>query len=155
MTDAGQAHSFFVDVGDWAMAGQWLEPNQAPEPIQGRILVTWSQDDWFTMATKLIFPKSMTNKPPLTFQYRGKLGYGDSHYTFVLQHSQWGRVEGVGWVGSSSIVKRFWLLGDPAKKGGFESYWQISPNQYVMTANYSAGNKNLSLLEATLTLKTN
>ncbi len=151
MTSQAQPHSFFIDVGDWALSGKWLEPGQAPEIVKGRILITWSQDDWFTMATKLIFPESSPNKVAITFQYRGKLAYGESHYTFVLQHSQWGRVEGVGWVGEQAIVKRFWVLGDPAKRGGFETYWQINPGQYAMTASYTSGNKNLSLLEATLT----
>ena len=151
MVVSKQIHSFLVDVGDWSLTGQWLEPHQEPQNVVGRILINWSQDDWFTMAAKLIFPDSSGAKSPLTLQYRGKLPYGDSHYTFVLQHSEWGRVEGTGWVGEQSIVNRFWVLGDAAKRGGFETYWQVNPNQYILTASYASGNKNLSLLEATLT----
>lgn len=144
-------HTFFVDAGDWAVEGALFLPNQGPQKVNGRILVTWTPDDWFTMAAKFIFPDSLETQPPLTLQYRGKLAYGESHYTLVLQHSQWGRVEGVGWVGEKSISQRFWVLGDPAKRGGTETYWQINPNQYVMILSYTSGSKNISLVEATLT----
>ncbi|MDS3861170.1 hypothetical protein RIF25_10165 [Thermosynechococcaceae cyanobacterium BACA0444] len=154
MVAQAAGHTFFVDAGDWAAEGSLFLPNQSQQKVSGRILVSWTSDDWFTMAAKFIFPDQLEPQSPLTLQYRGKLAYGQSHYTLVLQHSQWGRVEGVGWVGEKAITKRFWVLGDPAKRGGTETYWQINSNQYVMTIVYTAGSKNLSLMEATLTRRT-
>lgn len=151
MVAQAAGHTFFVDAGDWRVEGALFLPNQSQQKVNGRILVTWTPDDWFTMAAKFIYPDSGEAQPPLTLQYRGKLAYGDSHYTLVLQHSQWGRVEGVGWVGEHSITKRFWVLGDAAKRGGSETYWQLNPNQYVLITSYTSGTKNISLMEATLT----
>ena len=39
-----------------------------------------------------------------------------TQYTFVLQHSELGRVEGEGWIAPQSIVQRYWVLGDERQR---------------------------------------
>jgi len=85
-----------------------------PIAVKGKTIVAWGRENWFTMVTKLVFPDS--DREDISFQYRGRLDAGERQYTFVLQHSVLGRVEGEGWVTPESIVQRYWVLGDKQRR---------------------------------------
>jgi hypothetical protein len=130
------------------MQGNWLERNGLPVSVAGKTLVAWSRDDWFTMVTKLAFPGS--DREDLALQYRGRLDAGERQYTFVLQHSLLGRVEGEGWVAQDSIVQRYWVLGDRQRRSGFETLYRIDENKYYLSSGIMAGHYLTSTMEATV-----
>jgi hypothetical protein len=138
-----------MEAGRWNLQGNWLERNDMPIAVKGRTLVGWSRDNWFTMVTKLVFPG--TEREEVSFQYRGRLHLGDRQYTFVLQHSQLGRVEGEGWVAKDSIVQRYWVLGDrQQRRSGFETLYQVDENTYHLTSGMMAGHFLVNTMEAVL-----
>ncbi|NEQ14905.1 MAG: hypothetical protein F6K44_14095, partial [Moorea sp. SIO3E2] len=75
---------------------------------------------------------------------------GEPKYTFVLQHSLLGRVEGEGWVAPESIVQRYWVLGDRQRRSGFETRYQRNENIYYLSSSIMAGHYLNSTMEATL-----
>ncbi len=142
------AHSFLMEAGRWTLQGNWLERNAMPVPVKGKILIGWSRDYWFTMVMKLVFPG--TDHQEIALQYRGRLNSGDRQYTFVLQHSLLGRVEGEGWVAPESIVQRYWVLGDRQRRSGFEALYQLSSTEYRLSSTLLTGHQIESLIEATV-----
>jgi len=94
-----------MEAGRWTLQGNWLERDGMPILVKGKTLVGWSRDNWYTMVTKLVFPGS--EREDISLQYRGRLDAGERQYTFVLQHSLLGRVEGEGWIAPESIVQRY------------------------------------------------
>ncbi len=141
------ASIFLLNRGRWAIEGYWLERHHPPLVVQGKMLVTWSQDDWLTMGTQLAFPDQ--DRPEVTMQYRGKFRPDDQRFTFVLQHSQLGRIEGEGWIGPISIVQRYWVLDDREKRTGLENIRWLTDNRYCFTSSIMAGNTLVSTMEAT------
>lgn len=143
-----------MDAGRWTFRGNWLEREQAPLPVEGKTLVAWSQDNWFTMITKLIFPDrpdlEVNHRPDVTLKYRGRLESQELQYTFVLQHSQLGQVEGEGWIAPTSIVQRFWVLDDRERRNGFETIHRVSPDRYHLSSGIMSGHNLVSTMEATL-----
>lgn len=142
------AHTFLMEAGRWTLQGNWLERDGMPVTVKGRMLVAWSRDDWFTMVTKLAFPGS--ERQEISLQYRGRLDSGERQYTFVLQHSLLGRVEGEGWIAPESIIQRYWVLGDRQRRTGFETLHQIDANKYYLSSGIMAGHYLTSAMEATL-----
>ncbi|MBF2026318.1 MAG: hypothetical protein IGS48_06065 [Oscillatoriales cyanobacterium C42_A2020_001] len=142
------AHTFLIQPGRWTMQGHWLERNGMPVSVIGKTLVAWSRDDWFTMVTKLVFPGS--DREEISLQYRGRLDLGERQYTFVLQHSLLGRVEGEGWVAQESVVQRYWVLGDRQRRSGFETLYRVDENTYYLSSGIMAGHYLTSTMEATL-----
>lgn len=138
-----------MDAGRWTYKGHWLERNQAPQAIEGKILVAWSQANWFTMVSKLEF-KGGQSTDDLVLKYRGRLDGESRHYTFVLQHSQLGPVEGEGWITPNAIVQRFWSLEDRQRRGGFETIHYVNDNRYLLSSSIMAGHHLRSTFEATL-----
>jgi len=141
-------HTFLVDAGRWLLNGYWLEPPQEAIAISGKILVSYGQDDWFSMAAKVTFAEQA--KPDLILQSRGKLELDEMMFTYVLQHSLLGRLEGEGWITPHSIVQQFILLGDASRCTGFEHYWQVDANHYTLLSGIYRSHKLKQLLEATL-----
>jgi hypothetical protein len=141
-------HSFLVTPGRWVLKGNWSERNEEPINVKGKTIVAWSQDNWFTMVTKLVFPEG--KREEISFQYRGHLDSGERHYTYVLQQSQLGRVEGEGWIGPNSIIQRYWVLGDKQRQSGFETFYRINDDQYVISSGVLSGHYLISTMEATL-----
>lgn len=146
------AHTFLLEAGRWTLTGNWLDRDGPPLMVRGKILVAWSRDDWYTLVTKLVFPE--TEREEIAFQYRGRLASGDRRYSFVLQHSHLGRVEGEGWIAPESIVQRFWVLGDRQRRTGFETLHKISPSSYHMLSSVMEGHYLASTLEATIERQT-
>ncbi len=142
------AHTFLIEAGRWTLQGNWLERDGLPVTVKGKILVAWSRDDWYTMVTKLLFPG--TEREEIAFQYRGRLNSGERQYTFVLQHSLLGRVEGEGWIGPESIVQRYWVLGDRQRRTGFETLRRLNENTYCLSSSIMAGHYLTSTMEAVI-----
>ncbi len=138
-----------MEAGRWTLEGHWLERNQSPLLVKGRTLVAWSQDNWFTMVTKLVFPQN-EDKEDIAFQYRGRLDGEERQYTYVLQQSQLGRVEGEGWIAQNSIIQRYWVIGDRQRRSGFETFYQINPRTYHLSSGILAGHYLTSTMEALL-----
>jgi hypothetical protein len=142
------AHTFLMEAGRWTLQGSWLERDGLPVTVKGKILVAWSRDNWYTMVTKLMFPG--TEREEISFQYRGRLNAGERQYTFVLQHSLLGRVEGEGWIAPESIVQRYWVLGDRQRRTGFEALHQLDSNKYRLSSSVMAGHYLTSTMEASV-----
>nr|WP_199318381.1 hypothetical protein [Leptolyngbya sp. FACHB-541] len=137
-----------MEAGRWTLQGNWLDRDGLPVSVKGRILVAWSRDNWYTMVTKLMFPG--TEREEIAFQYRGRLNVGERQYTFVLQHSLLGRVEGEGWIAPESIVQRYWVLGDRQRRTGFEALHQLDDNKYRLSSSVMAGHYLTSTMEASV-----
>ncbi len=115
------------------------------------MLVAWSQENWFTLVSKLVFPvQPGQEQADLILKYRGRLDSGSQHYTFMLQHSQLGPVEGEGWIAPTSIIQRFWSLEDRQRRSGFETIHQVNNDRYLLSSSIMAGHQLLTTLEATL-----
>ncbi|MBS9395673.1 MAG: hypothetical protein HEQ29_21980 [Dolichospermum sp. LBC05a] len=148
-------HTFLLEPGRWVIQGSWLERNSPPIPLKGLILVVWNRDSWFSMATKLIFPNS--DRPEISFQYKGRLHDGESQYNFSLRHNLLGQVEGEGWIGRDTIVQRYLALGDSSadlrnrqRRSGFETLHQLNDNHYYLTSGILVGHFLDSTMEANL-----
>ena len=128
-----------------------MERDRLPTPVKGKILVAWSRDDWFTMVMKLMLPD--TEPAEMALQYRGRLTGDDRQYTFVLQHSLLGRVEGEGWVAPDSIIQRYWALGDRQRRTGFETLYRLDNERYHLSSGIMTGHYLTSAMEATLHLQ--
>jgi hypothetical protein len=142
------AHTFLLEPGRWAIQGNWLERNGTPISIKGMTLVAWNRDNWFTMATKLIFPGS--DRSEISLKYKGRLHDGERQYTFLLQHNILGQVEGEGWIGLDTIVQRYWVLSDHQRRSGFETLHRISEDTYYLSSGILAGHFLTNTMEASL-----
>jgi hypothetical protein len=142
-------HTFLMEPGTWMLQGNWLERNDLSIPVKGKILVSWNRDAWFTMAMRLIFPGSEEHAP-IDFQFRGRFDQGDRRYTFVLQHTELGRVEGEGWIAPESIIQRYWALGDKQRRTGFETLHRLADDKYLWSSGIMSGHYLSSAMEATI-----
>jgi hypothetical protein len=135
-----------MEAGRWTLQGSWLDRDTMPVTVKGAILIAWSRDNWYTMVTKLMFPG--TERDEIAFQYRGRLNVSDRQYTFVLQHSLLGRIEGEGWIAPESIVQRYWVLGDRQRRTGFETLHRLGDSRYCLSSSIMAGHYLTSTMEA-------
>jgi hypothetical protein len=138
-------YTFLLQPGRWKSVGVWQEGTNPPVLLTGKTVVAWSADNWFTMITKL----SIDNQPEqdITWQYRGHLEPDANRYNFILTHSQLGKIEGEGWIGESAIIQRYWVLEDPQRRTGFESFFQISEDSYRLAHSSLTSNRLAGLLE--------
>ena len=139
-------HSFLLETGSWMINGHWLERNKMPITVTGVTVISWNEENWFTMVTKLIFPDS--DRSQISFQYRGHFHSDGNQYTYVLKQSVLGRIEGEGWLGPESIVQRYWVLSDQQKKGGFDSFYRLNQNTYNLSSGVFTGHYLSSSMEA-------
>jgi hypothetical protein len=142
------AHTFLVESGRWILQGNWLDKNQNQIPVRGGTIIKWDDPNWFTMMTKLVFPKS--NIPETKFEYKGHLPTQQLQYTYVLDHSRLGKIEGEGWINPESIVQRYWVIGDPTRRNGFESLFYVDEDTYHLSSGIMKGNYLESTMEAIL-----
>ncbi|MEL7143711.1 MAG: hypothetical protein AAGL08_16005 [Cyanobacteria bacterium J06573_11] len=142
------SHSLLLEPGRWKLQGNWLTREAMPIPVRGKILVAWKQTDCFMVATKLSFPDN--DQDDIVLQSRGRMTEQDRQYTFVLQHSQLGKVEGEGWIAPESIVQRYWSLNDKQRRTGFETLRQISTDRYHFSSGILTGQYLTSTMEAEL-----
>jgi hypothetical protein len=149
-------HSFLLEPGRWVLQGNWLERNTMPINVKGMTLVAWHRDNWFTMATKLIFPGS--DRAEISLQYKGRLDDGERHYSFLLQHSQLGQIEGEGWIGPETIVQRYWVISvkdvstaeNRQRRSGFETLYRVDNDTYLLTNGILSGHFLDRTMEAKL-----
>lgn len=141
-------HTFLLQPGRWKIQGNWLERNGTPISVKGMTLVAWNRDNWFTMATKLVFP--LSDRAEIALQYKGRMDDGERQYSFLLQHNLLGQIEGEGWIGLSSIVQRYWVLGDKQRRSGFETLHRINSDSYSLTSGIMSGHFLSSTMEASL-----
>ena len=143
------AHTFLMESGQWTLEGSWIERNGVPITVKGKTLVSWNRTDWFSMVTKLVFPGG--EREEIILQYRGHLNSDERQYTFVLQHSELGRVEGEGWIAPQSIVQRYWVLGDERlRRTGFDTLHRVDDNRYYHSSGIMSGHYLTSTMEAIL-----
>lgn len=146
------AHTFLLDEGRWTFEGSWLDREGLPSTIRGRTLIAWGQENWFTWVTKLEFPN--TERASISYQYRGRLDLGDRQYTFVLQHSQLGRIEGEGWIAPDSIVQQYHVISEDERpsqrRHGFESLYRLDADTYALSSGTFVGYSLVSTMEARL-----
>ncbi|NJK38843.1 MAG: hypothetical protein HC835_15625 [Oscillatoriales cyanobacterium RM2_1_1] len=148
------AHTFLVRPGQWMLEGQWLERQNLPVPVRGKTMIAWDQNDWFRMATKLVFPGH--EYTDIVLQYRGRFDQTNRQYSFILQHSEFGNVEGEGLIGPESIVQRYWVLGsEQQRRSGLETLRQIKDDRYYYSSvNMSGISMSLtSVMEAVIERK--
>lgn len=130
------------------MQGSWVERNGLPISVKGMTLIAWNRDNWFTMATKLIFPGS--DRSEISLQYKGRLHDEERQYTFLLQNNILGQSEGEGWLGPDTIVQRYWVLGDRERRSGFETMHRMSNDTYYISSGVMGGHFLISTMEASL-----
>jgi hypothetical protein len=130
------------------MQGSWLERDAMPINVKGLTLVVWNRDNWFSMATKLVFPG--TNRSEISLQYKGRLHEGERQYTFLIQHNLLGQIEGEGWICPATIVQRYWVVGDRERRSGFETLHRINDDTYYLTSGILTGHFLTSTMEASL-----
>lgn len=141
-------HTFLLEPGTWLLQGNAIEQQSAPITVKGKILVSWNRDEWFTMATRLIFPGS--DQDNIDMQFRGRLNPDGQRYTFVLQHTDLGRVEGEGWITPNSIIQRYWAMNDRQRRTGFETLQRLEDNQYRLSSGIMAGHYLVSVIDAAI-----
>lgn len=142
-------HRFLMEAGKWNLEGTWIEKDESPIFVKGRTLIAWSADNWFTMVTKLVFPDH--DKVDITFQYKGKLEAGERRYTYFLNQTLLGQVEGEGWIGNNSIIQRYWVLSDRQRRNGFETFYRLNDQTYFYSGGIQTGLALSSMMEAVLT----
>ncbi|MEL6490371.1 MAG: hypothetical protein AAFV85_22920 [Cyanobacteria bacterium J06634_6] len=141
-------HSFLLEPGKWKLQGSWLTREALPTPVKGKLLVAWKQADCFVMATKLSFPED--DHDDIVLQARGRMTSHERQYTFVLQHSALGQVEGEGWIAPESIVQRYWGINDKQRRTAFETLRRISADRYHFSSGVMSGHYLTSTMEAEL-----
>jgi hypothetical protein len=128
-----------------------LEGDSPPIPIKGRTLIGWSQDGfWFTIASQLTFPDS--DRVPYTLTSKGRFHKRDGNFSFYIDHSEIGRMEGVGWVNHQTITQQFRVLGSDPEVTGFEVLYQQAGDRYLLCRTMTKGNSMERVIEGTLTL---
>jgi hypothetical protein len=121
-----------------------------PTRVKGKTLVGWSRDNyWFTMVTRLTFPDS--DREELTMAYKGRIDSDERSFTFVVDDSYLGKVEGEGIVGPDSIIQRYWVIGDKKMRTGFQTLFRRDSNTYSWSGGIIAGQNLESTMESILT----
>lgn len=140
------SHSFLLEAGIWTIKGNWLERDRPAITVAGQTTVSWDRDNWFAIATKLIFPNS--DREDISYQCQGRLGNDERYYTYVVKQSLLGRIEGEGWLSPDSIVQRYWVLEDRKRRTGFETFYRIDPQNYVLSSGLLSGYHLTNTMEA-------
>lgn len=141
-------HTFLLQSGHWLLNGNWLDKTHDEIPVTGGTIINWSNPNWFTMTTKLIFPDQAL--PEMIFEYKGHLPSPKKRYSYVLKHSNLGNIEGEGWLGTDSIVQCYSVLGDSLRRSGFETLTYLDENTYHLSSAILTGNHLISTMEAIL-----
>ena len=144
------SHTFLVQPGKWTIEGNWIERDCMPTRVKGKTLVGWSRDNyWFTMVTRLTFPDS--DREELTMAYKGRIDSDERSFTFVVDDSSLGKVEGEGIIGPDSIIQRYWVMGDKKMRTGFQTLFRRDSNTYSWSGGIIAGQNLESTMESILT----
>lgn len=141
-------HSFLLQSGKWDVKGQYREKNQSPSIFQGFIDISWKEDNWFRILSELSFEDQ--TQPKIISKSRGRLDMEIKSYTYVLQHSLLGNIEGEGWIGDQSIVQYYWIVAGNQNRTGFDTFSRLSEDTYALTSVVLQRHNLNSTMEATL-----
>ena len=125
-------HSFLLQSGKWSVQGSYFTKDQSLEMFQGFMNITWKEDNWFKIVSELSFDNQ--EKPKIISKSRGHLDAEIKSYTYVLQHSILGNIEGEGWIGSQSIVQYYWIVAENQHRTGFDTFSHLSEDTYALTS---------------------
>ncbi len=142
------AHTFLMEPGRWILTGHWLERGQSPQPVNGKLLVGWGEENWFSLASKLSFPGS--DRPEIIQTLKGRLDYDGRRFSFLIQHSELGNVEGEGWVTPAALIQRYWVVDDKKMRTGFVTWHRQSAHQYGLSQGMVTGSFLTATLDGTL-----
>ena len=143
-------HTFLLEPGRWLLKGHLLAKGEMPLSFTGQGMVKWDDSAWFHAILRMVFSEEETPRPPLLLEYRGRVPAESSNYSFGLQHGDLGRVEGEGWITPATVVHRYWVLGDPQKRLGYESFFRADNSRYCWSSGVMSGLKLVSNIEAVL-----
>ena len=141
-------HSFLLQPGRWSVSGHFRQKQQTPMIVRGFITITWKQEYWFKMISQL----TLNNEPQseIICIYKGHLDQDKKSYTYVLQHSILGNIEGEGWITSQSVIQYHWIVGASKKCTGIDTFYLISEDVYHLTSVILESHSLNSAMEATL-----
>jgi hypothetical protein len=139
-------HSFLLEAGIWNSQGNWIEPDGSTLAFQGKTMISWSEDAWFALVTKFVFQDA--KQADLIWRYRGRLTEPGHRYTFVLEHSLIGKMEGEGVIGEQTITQRCWALNDSQGRSAFETLVRLDANRYQFSSATMAGHRLGTIAEA-------
>lgn len=143
-------HSFLLESGIWHLHGHWAKPNQVAIAIKGQITISWKQHNWFKILTTITSDDEPETKILSQCQCQGNLNYEEKSYTYVLQHSLLGNIEGEGRLGLESIVQYYWSVGMAQKRRGFDTFYNLNEDTYYFTSSVLEDHKLNCTMEATL-----
>lgn len=109
-------------------------------------MISWSEDSWFAMVTKFVFQGS--DRADLIWRYRGRLTEPGRRYTFLLEHSEIGKMEGEGVIGEKTITQRSWALNDSKSRSTFDSLVRLDTNAYHLSSATMTGHRLGAIAEA-------
>jgi hypothetical protein len=141
-------HSFLMEAGTWNIQGTWLDNRGTQIPVEGKTTIAWKPNNWFSVKSSINFQDN--SQQPIDTKYRAHLDDRLDRYTYILQHSFLGEVEGEGWICPNSIIQRFWALSDTRKRNGFETFVRLNEDKYYFSGGILAGHYLSSTIEATL-----
>lgn len=141
-------HSFLLKPGKWRVEGHYLAKGQQVCPLTGFITISWRREYWFKMVTQLSISKSSFSE--ILSQCKGHLDNQGKSYTYVLQHSILGNIEGEGWLGNDSIIQHYWVVGATQRRLGFDTFYCLSEDTYHFTSVYLESHNLTNTMEATL-----
>ena len=104
------------------------------------------------MVTKLTFPNG--DREELTMAYKGRIDSDERRFTYVVDDSSLGKVEGEGIIGPDSITQRYWVMGDKKVRTGFQTLYRRDSNIYSLVSGIISGQNLESTMEAVLTRHT-
>lgn len=142
------SHSFLLKSGIWYLNGHWVKPNLVTITIEGQITISWKQQKWFKILTTITSPDEPEIE--ISSKCQGNLNYEEKSYTYVLQHSLLGNIEGEGRLGKESIVQYYWSIGVAQKRRGFDTFYYLNGDTYYFTSSILEDHKLNNTMEATL-----
>ena len=141
-------HSFLLQSGKWSLQGHYQLKNHSPLLIQGLISITWQEDNWFKIVSELSLNDQLQSR--IISKLKGHLDKEMKSYTYVLQHSLLGNIEGEGWIGLKSIVQYYWIVAGNQNRTGFDTFSRLSEDTYALTSVVLERHNLNSTMEATL-----
>lgn len=125
-------HTFLLLPGKWTLKGSLIQGSAPVTSFQGRMVVGWSQDMyWFTMISKMQFSDGRADE---VASAKGRMDNNERRFTYVLEHSELGKVEGEGLISPGAIAMSYFVRDDAKSRTGFQTYYRQDDNHYAMTS---------------------
>lgn len=140
-------HSFLLKSARWSIDGHYLQKDRHLTPISGYITISWKREYWFKIVTQMAMGESPEE---IISQGKGHLDNQRKSYTYVLQHSILGNIEGEGLLNAKSIIQYYWVVGSTQRRLGFDTFYRLSEDTYYFTSVLLESHNLTSTMEATL-----